>query len=166
MNSLGSIEQVMDHTTNGQIITNNLPNMVSSTGFLGLPAADRLDNEGSSEVALAAIEKINNGNDITKQAIDHTDANEDKEDNNKFDLLTFLSSLIKIKNDNLPMVSILNISGEDLPTKTAETWILFGDKIGQQCYNSENQLTKQNGQSNDISCQYPLGRIEQNLKYY
>ena len=67
------------------------------------------------------------------------------------------------------MVYKMNISREDLPTKTAEKWILFEDKLhhmGLKCYNSENQLTKQNGQSNDISCQYPLGRIEQNLKYY
>ena len=110
-------------------------------------------NEDSSEEALTdhtAIQRIKNGNDITKQVINH-DANGD----NKFDP----------KNDNLPMVYILNISGEDLPTKTA---ILFEDKLhhmGPDCFNSENQLTKQNGQLNDISCRSHLGQIERNLKY-
>ena len=70
------------------------------------------------------------------------------------------------------MVSILSIIGENLPTKSSKTWTLFEITLHHmfsrpERYNSEHQLTKQHGKSNDIICQYPLGRDEhgQTLKY-
>ena len=66
--------------------TNNLPNnmVLIDEDVPIFEASSGLLDEGALADHITAIEEINNGNNITKQAIDHTDANEDEKDTKEY----------------------------------------------------------------------------------